>query len=137
MGFSIAQPERGSDAWTEAARTKRSLTFSAARGRTLSLLWRCGRRRVSSRIVARRLLGQLDAYEVLVGEPWARSGGDGWLQRVSVTDGGRSAHLVSVSRHQAGCDWDFVLVTKAPDAAAEDVLYEWIESFVPPTGPIS
>ncbi len=131
VGFSIGIPKSAGGSWTQQPRQKRAVTFTATRGRTLSLLWRCGRRPVSGNLLARRLLGGLDEAELLSEGPEAVPDG-GWRQRARVTDRGKTAHLVSVSRRQAGCDWDFVLVTPRPDDAAEATFDEWMGTFVPP-----
>ncbi len=55
----------------------------------------------------------------------------GWFQRVAARDGERGAHLLTFSRSDSSCYWDFLLVTRERDAAAEEVWRRWIGTFRP------
>jgi len=131
LGFRIAAPVGPPGPWTRAEVGKTSLSFRAPGGRSMSLVWRCGRIQVSGPIRARQLLIGLEQRSVQTAAEEEIAGQSGWFQRVAARDGGRGAHLLTFSRSDPRCYWDFLLVTRQRDAAAEEVWRRWIGTFRP------
>ena len=111
--------------------TFRGEAGSTAESASMSLLERCAEAPANPRLAARQLLIGLSDREFRDDRAVEVAGAPGWLQALDASDGAGRARLRTVTRLEAGCSLDWVLVAGTEARGLDPAFDAWWSSWRP------
>ncbi len=132
-GFAIGDPMApGADpapGWSRLRVDGASLAYRARDGTTMSWLVGCGRPLAKPKVLARHLMIGLRGRALTAEGPVAVDGGEGWFQRISAREAGKTVQMKTVTHVAGRCVHDWLLVGRGDLSGTEAAFDRWWSSF--------
>ena len=126
LGYRIGAPP---GVWRRVSVEGADLALRAPGGATLSVSSRCRVSLSTPEVLARHLRFGLEAHRLRESGPVSVDGGPGWMQVFDAQSGARTVRVKTVTRVEAPCVYDWVLVAADDFREVEPAFDAWWSSF--------